>query len=474
MSERSVIPLKKTVLLLIVAITAALLAAAPAGARSTQDVFFEAPRDLTARGSSELTRAAAFDEIASLGVKALRVNLPWFDVAPAATEPVKPAFDATDPAAYDWGNYGLTIDRAKQLGWKVLISPSSPVPKWATAAKADHVTRPSAAEFELFTTAAARRFGSSQVLWSIWNEPNLPRFLKPQLVRGKPAAGRIYRELFLAGQRGIKAGGQTSAPILFGETSPVGLANDGRLKPLVFLRDAFCLNSKYKKADKKCGRLSFSGVAHHPYRSTGGIPKNKDDVTYQVIGRLTSALDKAAKAKAILRNRPIYMTEFGIQSWPDKLFGVSQQQQVEERARAERMAYFNGRVRGFSQYLLTDDDAVPGAPITRRWPGFESGLREASGKKKPSFDAFRLVLDARPKGKKSVSLWGLVRPANGRVNVVIERRTGKKFARWKTVKTDSRGSFTATDKLRKKVQYRYRWTSPDGKLTSPYVRVFRG
>lgn len=441
-----------------------------AAARSTQDVFFEAPRDLTARYATTEPRDAALATLDSLGVKALRVNLRWLDVAPAPDASTKPAFDANDPAAYLWGNYADTIDKAKQRGWKVLISPSGEVPKWATAAGRDYVTRPKAAEYEQFTRAAAKRFSGPNVIWSIWNEPNLPRFLRPQEVGGKPIAGRLYRQLYISGKRGIESVDR-SARVLFGETAPVGLSRDGRLRPIEFLRDAFCVSKSYKRS-KKCKKLPVDGIAHHPYRSIEGIPKHRDDVTYQVIGRLTRAIDRIAKAGATTRNRPVYLTEFGIQSRPDKLFGVSTQQQVEERARAERMAYYNGRVRGFSQYLLTDDNPTG----KNSWGGFETGLRYATGKDKPSMQAFRLVLDARPSGRKRVTLWGLVRPASGKTTVAIERKTrgSKKYKTWKKLRTNSRGAFTARDSLRSGVRYRFRWTDPAGETVhSRYVRVFK-
>lgn len=435
-----------------------------ATASSKQDVFFEAPRDLTASTASDATRALAFERLDSLGVKALRINLRWYDVAPARDDAGTPAFDATDPNAYAWGQYAQVIDTAKQRGWKVLISLSSPVPKWATEAHGDTITRPIPAEFQRFATATARRFGGPTVLWSIWNEPNLPRYLQPQIVGGKRVGGRIYRDLFLAGRDGIRAGGQASAPVLFGELAPVGGANDGRQYPLTFLRDALCLSSK-DKFDRSCARLTLDGVALHPYQFTGG-KLNKNDVTYRVLSRLVSALDKAAKAKAINAKVPVYYTEFGIQSYPDKTFGVSPQRQYEIRARVERDAYANSRIRGFSQYLLTDDDALG---------GFQTGLVYANGKPKPSFNAFRLVLDAKPTGKrKRLSLWGLVRPATGKTTVVIERKTGKRFTTWKKVRTKSNGAFTTTDSYRSTAQYRYRWTSPSGKLTSPAVRPYRG
>lgn len=447
------------------------LGAAPAAASSTQDVFFEAPRDLTAASSTPAGRAAAFTELDGLGVKALRVNLRWFDVAPSADQPVKPAFDATDPSAYAWGNYAAAIDEAKARGWKVLISPASDVPKWATAAKADYVTRPSAAEFKLFTTAVARRFGGPSVIWSIWNEPNLPRFLRPQVSGGKPVAGRLYRELFVAGRAGIVAGGQPSAPVLFGETAPVGGSNDGRLQPLVFLRDALCISKAYKR-DKACSTLTLSGIAHHPYQFSGGKPK-PDDVTFAVLSRLTTFLDKAAKAGAVNKGLPIFLTEFGIQSLPDRFYGVSQQEQLERRARTERLAYFNRRVRGFSQYLLTDDNPTLVNGVTG-YGGFETGFRDHTGRAKLALSGFGLVLDVKPSGKK-VSLWGLVRRSSGATTVVIERRVGKgAFKTWITRPTKSNGAFTASDRLRKGAQYRVRWTSPTGVVRGPFVRVFKG
>ncbi|MBJ7471352.1 MAG: hypothetical protein JHD16_08610 [Solirubrobacteraceae bacterium] len=444
-----------------------------AQASSNQDVFFEAPRDLTAAASTDASRDAAFAELTRLGVKALRVNLRWYDVAPEPESSTKPAFDATSPSAYNWGNYGATIDRAKALGWKVVISPSSSVPKWATAAGVDTVTRPKADEFKLFTQAAALRFGGANVLWSIWNEPNLPKYLQPQIQAGKPVGPALYRELFLAGRDGIRAGGQPTAPVLFGETSNGGSSTDGRLAPLAFLRAAFCLSSKYK-FDASCGKLTLDGVAHHPYQFTLGAPKS-DDVTYQVISRLPTFLDKAAKAGAVNSGLQVYLTEFGVQSQPDAYFGLPPQQQLELRARVERDAYYNKRVRGFSQYLLTDDNSGTGPNNCVSFGGFETGLRYADGRAKPSLAGFGLVLDVKPSGKKS-SIWGLVRRATGPTNVVIERRVSGKgsFKRWKTVKTKSNGAFTATDTLHSKGQYRYRWTSPEGKVTSPAVNVFKG
>ena len=129
-------------------------------------------------------------------------------------------------------------------------------------------------------------------------------------------------------------------------------------------------------------------------------------MTIGVLSRLTSALDKAAKAGALPKHLPVYLTEFGIQSTPDKISGVSLAKQAAYLAIAEHMAYVNPRVAAFSQYLLSDD---PPRSDGYRYGGFESGLRSADGKPKPAYEGFRLPLAVEIYGSSDV-LWGLVRP----------------------------------------------------------------
>src|SRR4029450_4171107 len=152
----------------------ALPAAAAASARRT--LSFEARRDRR----DPTTRAAALDEIAGLGVHALRVILYWQDVAPQPQSRVKPAFDETDPAAYDWSAYEAAIDGARARGMRVLLTVTGPVPRWATHAPKDHAPRPTPNEFQKFMQAVGRHYGDRVEAFSIWNEPNQPQFLGPQ------------------------------------------------------------------------------------------------------------------------------------------------------------------------------------------------------------------------------------------------------------------------------------------------------
>jgi hypothetical protein len=458
-------------ILVLCTLVAALVPAVAQASRS-QSMTFEAPVDL----ANPATRTQAFDEISSFGVKSTRIVLLWQNVAPASTSRVKPDFDATNPAAYDWSAYDPQVDGAIARGWNVLLTVSGPVPRWATNGAKDNLTRPKPKEFQAFVTAAARHFGAKVTRWSIWNEPNQPQFLLPQYsaVKHTPLSPRIYRNLFFAAQRGFRAGGLPNAQVLIGETSPRGTGHV--VAPLTFLRGVFCLDSKYRKVGK-CAEVHANGYAHHAYTTAQGPlfrPKQPNDVTIGVISRLITALNRAASAGAVDKRLPIHLTEFGIQSTPDPIVGVSQARQSDYRAIAERLAWSQPRIVAFSQYLLRDDPPKEGVPAALRYPGFESGLRTNAGKAKRAFTGFRLPLAALRTGSR-VALWGLVRPATGRTQVTVEYTSGGSFKKLFTTTTDARGYFTRNTTLRSGRRYRLAWTQPDGRTihgttTSVYKR----
>jgi hypothetical protein len=277
------------------------------------------------------------------------------------------------------------------------------------------VTDPNAADYGQFMEAVGREFGSEVKLYSIWNEPNQPQFLRPQVVNGKIVSATIYRNLFLDGYAGLKASGNFSGmTVLMGETSPVGSVLGDIPAPLAFMRGVLCLNSHYVKA-RGCAKLPANGYAQHPYAEKAGPfwkpsgPGTADDVTIGTLGRLVNALNRAADAGAISKHMPIYITEFGVQSSPDPS-AVSVAQQAEYLAISEHIAWANPRVVSYDQYLLTDDPPLAGN-IVERWSGFQTGLEYENGQQKPSYAGWRIPLSVTRTGSKTVSLWGLVRPA---------------------------------------------------------------
>ncbi len=454
-------------------LAAAALAAPTAQASHSQTTYFEGSNTLL----SARTRPHAIAQMQALGVKALRVELNWYDVAPNPSSATKPAFAATNPGLYAWGEYDKLIAEAQRLKWKVLLTVTSPVPRWATSnKKAPYVTKPDPKDFQEFMTAVGLHYGSQLSLYSIWNEPNHPAFLLPQWnTNGTPASPRIYRALYQAGYAGLQAAGLPKPPLLLGETAPTGYTkvNYKREKsrallhdvaPLVFLREALCLSAKYRKS-RSCTPLTAIGYAHHAYTTAAGPlykPRETDDVTIGVLSRLSSALSKAFAARAVTSNLPIYLTEFGVQSKPNRFLGVPVTQQAEYDAVAEKIAWANARVAAFSQYLLVDDPlgGKPGSSVNGGTIGFQTGLEYLGGKPKPLYFAWPVPLVVSKSGH-GFSLWGFVRPATGatKVTVLVQRKGARKYTTLKTVTTDSQGYWTLHSSTQG-VHWRVRWVSP--------------
>jgi hypothetical protein len=450
--------LPSALLLALLALAAALPAKATASSR--QVVAFEAPRELL----SPARRDATLDEIRAFGVTRLRQLIYWRDFAPAPNSARRPRFDAADPAAYPrgtWDRLDALIAAAAQRGMTVQLTLTGPVPRWATRGRRDHVTAPDPKEFAAWVTAVGRRYGDSVSSWSIWNEPNQPQFLMPQYVRGRPYSPRLYRRLYRAAYAALRSTPANAGDeILLGETSPRG--NHRVVAPLAFLRGLLCLDARWHRS-ARCGRLPADGYAHHAYTTREGPrfrPPARDDVTIGALARLVHALDRAAAAGALPRGLPLYLTEFGIQSSPDRVSGVSYARQAAYLAIAEHIAYVNPRVKLFSQYLMTDD-----APRASgyRYGGFESGLRRHDGRAKPAYDGFRLPLAVEAYGRSDV-LWGLVRPERSTTRVtILAADRGRPFRELMTLTTTSTGVFAARTAHRAGRRYQVRWTAPDGR-----------
>ena len=433
-------------------------------------------------------RTRAIREVRSLGADALRVPVLWNLVAPAQTPS---NFHPTDPAdpAYSWAAYDDTLTAAKQAGLRIRLMPTGPAPAWASSPKgAPGVTDPDPKAFGSFVTALAKRYGGTfdpdgkgpaaklpkVDLWTIWNEPNLSTFLQPQHRHGRPYSPLIYRRLYLAGQAAIHAQ-LPKAPILIGETAPTG--GETSVDPLTFTRQTLCLNGDYKPlpgCPEPDASIDAVGWSTHPYPLVGRPPyepvQNPHFVTMSSLGSLQTTLSNAANAGAIPSGLPIYITEFGIQSFPDPN-AVSLSAQAAYIAIAEKFAYANPGVVTFAQYLMNDDDpqTTPGVA----YGGFESGLRFFDGRPKPSYAAMRLPLAIQRIGDK-VSLWGIVQPYPHPTAVTIRyRNPGRPPRTLQQVSTDATGVYTTTYGDSAGRRWQAVWHSPDGKTyRSPWIKSY--
>jgi hypothetical protein len=476
------------------ALAALLAAAVPASASRVQRSIFEDDQTLVL--SSPTIRERTLDDLASLGVDTVHSIVFWNKVSPSPLSTHRPAgFDGSDPAAYPanlWDRYDGLVRGAQARGMDVLLSPSSPMPYWASgckgSAKVKRVCRPNPTQYKRFVAALGRRYSGEYAdenqgggilprvsRWSVWNEPNQGGWLQPQATRRGRVAPALYRELARGAIKGLRETGHGSDDILLGETAPLGRrtgpAASRPTPPGDFLRDVFCIDSRghalrgRRARSLDCvggfGRLPVTGIAHHPYTRGGSKPPtsrgSSTEITISSISRLKTILRQAAARKRIPRGLPIQYTEFGFQTNPpDGLLGVSLAHQAAWINQADFIAWHDPAVRAVAQYEMRDE-----ASLT----AFQTGLRFNDGRLKPSFAAYRLPLWVARRGSKLV-VWGQLRPAaDGAVEqaeVQNAPRAAGPFTAVRTVPVTSRKGFFTTKLPRRAGVWRISWTPSTG------------
>ena len=371
---------------------------------------FEAPRELL----DPATRDRTLQEIRDFGVDRVRVLVYWRDFAPAPNVEAAPAPSTPPiPDAYPagaWDRLDGLFAAPQARGIAVQLTLTGPVPRWATASKRDNVTRPSAKEFQAFATAVGRRYGD-RVGHVVDLERAQPPAVPAPAVRqaeGEVAA-HLPQALPRRPARPARRPGNGADTLLFGETAPRGTPRV--VAPLAFLRGALCLNRSYKPQGQvrahRRRRLRAPRLhdARRPALPPAG-PRRRDDRRALAADHRARPRRQGGRDHARPRDLPDRVRH------PEHARPVSacrSTQQAEYLAIAEHMAFVNPRVKSFSQYLLRDDQPRKARSRVERYGGFESGLRRADGRAKPSYDAFRLPLAAEAYGPSDV-LWGRVRP----------------------------------------------------------------
>jgi hypothetical protein len=333
----------------------------------------------------------AYPQYRSLGVEALRVNLYWGGASGVARKR-RPA-NAVNPAdpAYDWSLYDAMVKRSKANNIKVVFSILW-TPTWAVGGPVKKKNRAPRRMIDLrnFAYAAAKRYSGSfrpsptsaplpaVRYWLAWNEPNNPVFLRPQFLyagrgRYKAVSPGIYAKMCNAIWSGIHLTGLGGEKVACGVTAPRG-NNSGQqprssLSPIPFLRGM-----------KRAG-ARFDVYAHHPYYQHPSEspsmppPVRGTAVTLGNIGVLTTELSRLYGSKRL------WITEYGYQTKPpDRSFGVTFSKQALYLRQAFAIARANPRIDMMIWFLLKDE-----ARIT----GWQSGFFTASGRRKPSWLAFR-------------------------------------------------------------------------------------
>lgn len=454
---------------LLLAIALATAQAPAARANASQQAIFQDDLQLLYSGGGQ--REATLDELQRLGVDTVRAFVSWNGLAPAPSSTSRPGFDAANPAAYgagEWDRYDDLVRSATQRGMGVLLTPTGPIPAWASQCPGSVALRktcsPNPVEFGRFVSAVGARYSGGYqdenggVLprvsqWAIWNEPNVAIWMTPQYVRRGgvliPASAARYRLLVRAAVGALRATGHGADVIMAGETGPIGQTGGNPFRRAAataeFLRALFCVSrtgGPLRSAALGCaGRfapLGITAVSHHPYIQGGSrsprTPPRFDEITISSPGRLKAIMAAAARLGRIRRGLPIYYTEYGFQTDPpDRLLGVPLGLQGPYLSESLYMTFRDPAVRGLSQYLLRDDPGLP---------GFQTGLRFISGGAKPALLDYAFPVFAARRGA-SVTVFGQVRaaPDGARlpVRVLFRPQGASKYTTFRTVLTNPKG-----------------------------------
>ena len=290
-------------------------------------------------------------------------------------------------SAYDWSVYDAMVKQSADNNIKPVFSILW-TPSWAGPAK--NMAPRRLIDLRNFAYAAAKRYSGSfhptpdaDALpavrhWIAWNEPNNPVFLKPQFTKISRrhytlASPRIYAGMCNSIMAGVHLTGLPGEKVACGVTAPrgnnTGTQPRASVSPLIFLRGL-----------KRAG-ARFDVYAHHPYyqhpnESPRKPPPGPRAITLGNINELLRELTR------LYGNKHLWITEYGYQTNPpDRSFGVSWTKQATYLSQAYAIARANPRIDMMIWFLMKDEARIGN--------GWQSGFYTASGRRKPSWQAFR-------------------------------------------------------------------------------------
>jgi hypothetical protein len=331
---------------------------------------------MTLRGDPTFT----FRTLKELRTQIVRINLNWNDVA--NRRPAHPQ-DPADPA-YDWHLYDRAIRYAAQNGMQVMLTILF-TPSWANGGKPRYVPPTNYNDLRFFAYAAATRYSGHFIpntdsfdetylpaikYWTAWNEPSNPNWLQ-QTSGGRFVSPRSYARICTAIWQGVHFTNFAGEKVACGVTGPRGnnQARSGRpsMSPLAFM-----------VATKRAGLNTLDAYAHNPYYGKPSeTPASNPGGNAVTLGNINTLI---AMVNKLWGKKRIWITEYGWQTPPDQIFGVSFARQAAYVRQSYAIARANPRIDLMIWFMLRDD--------TNLSLGWQSGFLTAKNKKKPSFNVF--------------------------------------------------------------------------------------
>jgi hypothetical protein len=373
---------------------------------------------------------ARLDKLDRLGVDVVRFTLRWNEIEPAQ-------------GRFRWRESDRVLRGLRTRAILPVVTLVG-VPGWANGGRGTRFAPASGKEFAAFARAAARRYPFVRH-WTIWNEPNLRRWLEPTL------PGTYVRRLLNPAYRAIHAVNRR-ARVAGGVTGPRG--NVGGVSPVDWLRGMARAGAR------------LDAYAHHPH--PGGRYESP------TVGGCFGASCRTitlANLRVLIREvrriwgprKRIWLTEWGYQTNPpDKLLGVSPRLQAQYIGEAAQLVYRARQVDMLIQFLYQDE------PQLER---FQSGLLTSGGRAKPALHAFPFPLANAGRDGGVARFWGQVRPRSGRQPYrlqLVENRGRRKTWLSPLRRTDRRGTFVVSATVQPGKIVRI-WSPRDRRFGPPLV-----
>jgi hypothetical protein len=436
------------------------------------------------------------------GVDQARLTLVWTRIAPAAESTKKPAgFNPRDPNSpgYVWGDVDRAVAalEANQIDVTILIA--APNPYWVSQvpSRRSKTYKPDPKALGDFMFAIATRYKGRIKSYLPMNEPNLWQYITPQYSCTSKSAkscslsgAAIYRELYRSGYAAVKAA-DPAAAVWIGSLAPHGRPGVSPTAsspgPSAFFKAMACVKPNYAVDKTSPGCKSYKplltdGIAHHPHTVLLSPTQREpgDAITTANISTLTGLFDRLQSTGRVLNSAAVgsaqkskrldvFLDEYGVQTNPpDKLQGLSPAKQDEYYQQVSYMMWKNPRVKLLAFYLWQDEPYT----LAKSW-AWQSGMYYANGKIKPSGRSFPhpFWVDL-PKGSKSATVWGQVRPPQGSLakqataaatkSVTVQVRSGNSalFKDLKTVSPNADGYFSFKASVSGTRSFRFVYGSP--------------
>ena len=319
------------------------------------------------------SRARMLDRAQATGARVIRAFVQWHIAAPKRPAPGRAPFAV--PRMHELDELVAGAE-ARQM--EVLFTIWG-TPSWANGGLGPNHAPTDPADLGHFAQGLAERYPSVR-LYTIWNEPNTQRFLTPQFdAAGRSVSPTTYAALFRAAYDGIKDASPDALVALGGTSS------HGRDAPSTTgMQDRHSPGRFAELLSEVSPDLEFDAYAHQPYPVHPSVPPeaqaNWPNVQLASLTRFSDALDTWFGREDI----PIWVTEFGYQTAPAEPTGVSEAVQAEYAARAIELAASVPQVDLFIWFGFADHES-------NLW---QSGLLDATGKKRPVYESFTAAVDA--------------------------------------------------------------------------------